>query len=38
WPLIYPAGLTAEVQLLLGGIVLVLNLCVYAVVIWRWRH
>lgn len=38
WPLIYPAGLTAEVQLLLGGVVLVLNLGIYGYVIWRWRR
>jgi len=38
WPLIYPAGLTPQIQLLLGGVVLVLNLAIYACVICRWRR
>jgi hypothetical protein len=32
---IYPAGLTADRQLLFGLIVLVINLLIYGVVIWR---
>lgn len=35
WPLIYPAGLTPQVQVLLGSIVLALNLVVYSYVLWR---
>ena len=38
WPLIYPAGLTPQLQWLLGSIALLLNLAVYAYVIWRWRR
>ncbi|MGF6393507.1 DUF2784 domain-containing protein [Pseudomonas plecoglossicida] len=38
WPLIYPAGLTPQIQWLLGAIVLVLNLCIYGFVLRRWRH
>ncbi len=38
WPLIYPAGLTPQIQWLLGGVVLLVNLGVYSYVIWRWRH
>ncbi|MFG0394780.1 DUF2784 domain-containing protein [Pseudomonas monteilii] len=38
WPLIYPAGLTPHLQLLLGCVVLLLNLGVYSYVAWRWRH
>ncbi|MNG76562.1 hypothetical protein D3C81_673160 [compost metagenome] len=38
WPLIYPAGLTPQTQLLLGGVVLVLNLAIYGYVIWRLRR
>ncbi len=38
WPLIYPAGLTSQIQLLLAILVLLLNLGVYGYVIWRWRH
>ncbi len=37
WPLIYPAGLTPTVQLVLGSVALLLNLAVYACVAWRWR-
>jgi len=32
-PLVYPAGLTPEVQLMLAGVVIVLNLIIYAVII-----
>lgn len=38
WPLIYPAGLTPQLQTLLGLFVLLLNLGVYSYVIWRWRR
>ncbi|QJQ20345.1 DUF2784 domain-containing protein [Pseudomonas sp. SK] len=38
WPLIYPAGLTPTVQLVLGSVALLLNLAVYAYVAWRWRR
>lgn len=37
-PLIYPAALTRDVQLLLGGAVIALNLAVYAWLLWRWRR
>jgi hypothetical protein len=33
-PLLYPAGLTQEVQLLLGAIVVAVNLAIYG---WIWR-
>ncbi|MDX1647298.1 MAG: DUF2784 domain-containing protein [Longimicrobiales bacterium] len=36
-PLIYPGGLTREVQLALAGLVVVLNLGIYGLV-WRRRH
>ncbi|WP_065259769.1 DUF2784 domain-containing protein [Pseudomonas bananamidigenes] len=29
WPIIYPAGLTPQIQLVLGGVVLAINLLVY---------
>jgi hypothetical protein len=35
---IYPAGLTANVQALLGAIVVAVNSAFYAVVIVRWRR
>ena len=38
WPLIYPAGLTPQIQWLLGGVVLLVNLVIYGYVIWRWRQ
>ena len=37
-PVIYPAELTRELQLLLGVIVLAVNLAIYAYVIWRYRR
>ncbi len=37
-PLIYPAGLTPQIQIGLGAIVVLLNLVVYAWLIWRWRN
>jgi len=36
-PLVYPAGLTREVQILLGAGVLVLNLLIYSWVLFRRR-
>jgi len=36
-PVLYPAGLTQNVQLVLGTIVVVLNVAIYAVV-WRRRR
>jgi len=38
WPLIYPAGLTPQIQWLLGAIVLLLNLAIYGYVLGRWRR
>jgi len=38
WPLIYPAGLTPQIQVALGAVVLLLNLGIYAWVIRRWRR
>ena len=35
WPLIYPAGLTPQIQLWLGTVVLLLNLGIYGYVLWR---
>jgi len=37
-PVVYPPGLTPRVQYLLGGLVLAINLVVYALVVRRWRH
>jgi len=37
-PLIYPAGLTLQIQLWLGAIVVLVNLIVYVWLIWRWRN
>ncbi|MGE8461988.1 MAG: DUF2784 domain-containing protein [Pseudomonas capeferrum] len=38
WPLIYPAGLTPQTQVLLGTVVLLLNVGIYGYVLWRWRR
>ena len=37
-PVLYPAGLTRDVQLVLGTIVVVLNVVIYTVVWRRWRR
>ena len=37
-PIIYPAGLTREVQLVLGAVVVILNVVVYAFVLRRVRR
>ncbi|MCG8295144.1 DUF2784 domain-containing protein [Pseudomonas entomophila] len=34
WPVIYPAGLTPQIQLWLGTFVLLLNLGIYGYVLW----
>ncbi|MFP4599290.1 MAG: DUF2784 domain-containing protein [Persicimonas sp.] len=36
-PIIYPSGLTANVQLVLGAAVLVINVALYAAVIYRHK-
>lgn len=37
-PLLYPAGLTPDVQAWLGAFVVALNAAIYAVAILRWRR
>ena len=37
-PLIYPAGLTAQLQLWLGAVVLLVNGVVYGWLIWHWKR
>jgi hypothetical protein len=37
-PLVYPGGLTREIQLFLGVAVLVVNVAIYAAVIWKHRR
>lgn len=36
-PLIYPAGLTPTIQVVLGLAVLAINVAIYAIVVRRWR-
>lgn len=36
--IIYPAGLTTDVRIALGGIVIALNLVIYGVVVFRLRR
>jgi len=36
--LIYPAGLTRDVQLALAGVVVVVNLAIYGWLVFRWRQ
>ena len=37
-PILYPGDLTRGIQIGLGGVVLVLNVAIYAVVARRWRR
>lgn len=37
WPLLYPAGLTREIQVGLGWAVLVFNIVAYSVLWWRQK-
>jgi hypothetical protein len=37
-PVLYPVGLTDEIQILIGGFVFVVNVAVYAVVVRRWKR
>ena len=36
-PVLYPAGLTGEVQLVLGSLVIAVNVVIYGMVLWRRR-
>ena len=36
-PIIYPSGLTPDIQLLLGIAVVAINMLIYSVVIYRWK-
>ena len=36
-PIIYPSGLTREVQMVLGGTVLIVNLCLYTLILIKKR-
>jgi len=38
WPVIYPPGLTPTIQVILGGIVILLNCIIYAVVVVRAKQ
>ena len=37
-PIIYPSGLTREVQMVLGGTVLIINLSLYALILIKRRN
>jgi len=37
-PIIYPAGLTHEIQIMLGVFVIIINLVIYTVVLQRYYH
>ena len=37
-PILYPGDLTRDIQIGLGGIVLVLNVAIYAIVARQWRR
>lgn len=37
-PVLYPEALTRDIQYILGGIVILLNVMIYAIVLRRWRR
>ena len=37
-PIVYPAGLTREIQFILGGLVVLINVAIYTLVWRRWRR
>lgn len=37
-PILYPAHLTAQIQIVLGALVIVINLIVYSLILWLWRR
>lgn len=37
-PLIYPAGLTREIQIMLGAAVVLINVAIYGCIIYRWSR
>ncbi len=37
-PLIYPEGLTREIQIAMGIAVIIINLLIYSLVIKKWKH
>jgi hypothetical protein len=37
-PVVYPTGLTRDIQLLLGMAVVLINLLIYSIAAWRWRR
>jgi hypothetical protein len=37
-PVLYPAGLTRELQIILGLVVAGVNLAIYGWLLWRWRQ
>jgi membrane protein implicated in regulation of membrane protease activity len=37
-PVLYPAGLTADLQMTLGWLVVAVNVVLYSWVWWRWRR
>lgn len=37
-PILYPAHLTANIQIVLGSLVIVINVVVYAALLWHWHE
>lgn len=36
-PVLYPAHLTAHIQITLGSLAIVINVIIYAMLLWHWR-
>ena len=37
-PILYPAGLTRTIQVILGSVVVVVNISIYGYIFYRYRH
>ncbi|MGB9428499.1 MAG: DUF2784 domain-containing protein [Gammaproteobacteria bacterium] len=37
-PILYPAHLTSDIQIILGGFVIIINLIIYSLLFWFWRR
>ena len=37
-PILYPAGLTPQIQIMIGVAVFFVNVAIYGAIVWRWRR
>lgn len=36
-PVLYPTHLTVHIQIMLGGLVIIINVIIYSILVWYWR-